>query len=327
MMAGCQIVGLGHYAPERVVTSFELEHQLGLQRGWIRQRTGIRSRRYVAEDQALTDIAVKAAQLALRSSGVQPGRITLTLLATSTPDHLLPPSAPLLAHKLGLTNSGGIDLAGACAGFLYALALADSFVRTHRAIVLVVAANILSRRINPADRGSAILFADAAGAVLLAPSDRAHSGVRAVELRSRGADYGLIHIPSGGSARPFSADTAIEDTKMVMTDGRLVFARAVEMMVATSRTALAVAGIGPADVRHFVPHQANQRLIEMVAQKLTMGADQTLMTIADYGNSSAATIPFTLSQLSGERAYAQGDTVLMTAAGAGLTGGSIVWGW
>jgi 3-oxoacyl-[acyl-carrier-protein] synthase III len=315
MSRGVEIVGLGHYAPERVVTSRELEQQLGLQGGWIRTRTGIRARRYVSEDQALTDIAQAAGAMALRSAGIAPGRITLTLLATSTPDHLLPPSAPLLAHKLGLANSGGIDLAGACAGFLYALALADGFVRTHRAHVLVL------------DRGSAILFADAAGAVVLAPSDRDGAGVRSVELRSSGADYGLIHIPAGGSVRPFSADVPVEDTKMVLADGRAVFARAVEMMVTTSRTALAVAQIGPDNVAHFLPHQANQRMIDAVAQRLSMPPSKTLTTVADYGNSSAATMPFTLSMCADDRAYRRGDAILMTAAGAGLTGGSLVWGW
>ena len=327
MALGAEIIGLGHYAPERVVTSRELEHALGLQGGWIRTRTGIHARRYAADGETLTDIARAAGDMALRSSGLQPGRVALTILATSTPDHLLPPSAPLLAHKLGLPSSGGIDLAGACSGFLYALALADGFVKTHRAYVLVVAANILSRRINAADRGSSILFADAAGAVLLGPTERTEAGVRSVELKSSGADYGLIHIPAGGSARPFGEGVPIVDTKMVMADGRAVFVKAVDMMVDASRTALAVAKLGPEDVRHFLPHQANQRMIDVVGTKLRIPVERTLTTITDYGNSSAATIPFSLSYRADERGYAKGDAVLMTAAGAGLAGGAVVWGW
>jgi 3-oxoacyl-[acyl-carrier-protein] synthase III len=327
MSGGVEIIGLGHYVPERVVTSAELEAQLGLQRGWIRTRTGIRSRRYVSDDQALTDIAQIAGERALASAGIKPGRIALTLLATSTPDHLLPPSAPLLAHKLALENSGAIDLAGACAGFLYALALADGFVRTQRAPVMVVAANILSRRINPVDRGSAILFADAAGAVVLAPTPRDDAGVRSVDLRAQGSGYDLIHIPAGGSRRPYTTETALVDTKMVLSDGRAVFSKAVEMMVATSRTALAAAGIGAADVRYLLPHQANQRMIDMVASKLGIGPDRTLTTITDFGNSSAATMPLTLSMCALDHDFAKGDAILMTAAGAGLTGGSLVWGW
>lgn len=327
MALGAEIIGLGHYAPERVVTSRELEQGLGLQGGWIRSRTGIHARRYAADGETLTDMARAAGEMALRRSGLRAERVGLVLLATSTPDHLLPPSAPLLAHKLGLANAGGVDLAGACSGFLYALALADGFVRTHRAYVLVAAANILSRRINVEDRGSSILFADAAGAVLLGPTERADAGVRSVGLKASGADYGLIHIPAGGSARPFGEGMPIVDTKMVMADGRAVFVKAVDMMVDASRTALAVAGVEPGDVRHFLPHQANQRMIDVVGGKLGIAAERTLSTIADYGNSSAATIPFTLSYRSDERGYERGDVVLMTAAGAGLAGGAVVWGW
>ena len=143
----------------------EIEKRLKLERGWIERRTGIRERRYAADGEALTDMAAAAGEMALAQSGIDRSRIALTLLATSTPDHLLPPSAPLLAHRLGLAHSGGIDVAGACAGFLYALVLADGFVRAQNAPVLVVAANVLSRRINPAERASCILFADAAGAL------------------------------------------------------------------------------------------------------------------------------------------------------------------
>ena len=327
MTGGAEIIGLGHYAPERVVTSAELEVRLGLEPGWIVRRTGINERRYARDDEALTDLAVAAGDMALRAAGLARDRIALTLLATSTPDHLLPPSAPLLAHRLGLSSSGGIDLAGACAGFLYALALADGFVKTQNVPVMVVAANILSRRINDQDRGSAILFADAAGAVVLAPTDRAAAGVRGVKLAASGAGYELIKIPAGGSRRPFAADVPIVDTKMLIADGKAVFAKAVGMMVTASQAALADAGVGAGGVAHFVPHQANARMTAALMHQLAIPQVRTLSTIAKFANSSAATIPFTLSVCEGERGYARGDTLLMTAAGAGLMGGAIVWGW
>lgn len=327
MSRGVEIIGLGHAAPDRVVPNSEIEARLGLAPGWIESRTGIRARRYAEPGVALTDLAAQAGDMALRASGIARDRIALTLLATSTPDHLLPPSAPLLAHKLGLAGSGGIDLAGACAGFIYALSLADSHVKAHRVPVLVVAANILSRRINPADRGSAILFADAAGAVVLAPAERADAGVLGVMLNSAGADYGLINIPAGGSARPFASDTPILDTRMLIADGKAVFAKAVTLMAGTARTALAQAGLTAPDVTYLVPHQANARMTAAVAHKLGIDDRRALSTIQEFANSSAATIPFTLSFYSRERAYQRGDRLLMTAAGAGLTGGSLVWGW
>ncbi|HVJ77552.1 MAG TPA: 3-oxoacyl-ACP synthase, partial [Hyphomicrobium sp.] len=150
-MTGVEIIGLGHYAPERTVLNSEIEARLGLEAGWIKRRTGIEARRYAAADQALSDLAVPAGNMAIAAAGISRDEIGLLLLATSTPDHLLPPTAPLVAHRLGLTNAGGIDMAGACAGFIYALTLADSYVRSHGTSVLIIAANILSRRINEAE--------------------------------------------------------------------------------------------------------------------------------------------------------------------------------
>jgi 3-oxoacyl-[acyl-carrier-protein] synthase-3 len=321
---GCEIVGLGHYAPERCVANEEIETRLNLEPGWIERRTGIVSRRYAADGEALTDIAAKAGEMALSGAGIDPSRVALTLLATSTPDHPLPPSAPLLAHKLGLASSGAIDMAGACAGFLYALVLADGFVRTHGASVLVVAANILSRRINPSERASCVLFADAAGAVILAPSERPGAGVLGCKLVSDGSGYDLIKIAAGGSRCPFAPDVPIEDSLMAISDGQAVFSRAVDMMVAASREALEQAGLTVTDVDLFVPHQANARIMAAVARQLGVADAKLVSTVAEYGNSSAATIPFSLSAAA-RGALQPGAKVLMCAAGAGLTGGGVVF--
>ena len=324
-MSGSTILGYGHHAPQRRVANAEIEQRLGLEPGWILRRTGIEERRYAADDEALTDIAVPAAHMALQQSGLGRDQVALTLLATSTPDHLLPPSAPLLAHRLGLSNSGGIDLAGACAGFLYALTLADSFARVHGAPVLVVAANILSRRINPAERGSCILFADAAGAVVVSPSDQPCDGVLGAKLATDGSGYGLISIEAGGSRRPFAADLKIEDTQMVIADGKAVFTRAVDMMSATAQGALAKARLSVADVDCLIPHQANGRIIAAVAQRLGVPSEKVVSTIAKFGNSSAATIPLSLSIAAAEGRLQRGQRLLMCAAGAGLTGGAVVY--
>lgn len=322
-----RIVGFGRHAPERRVGNAELEMRLGLEAGWIERRTGIRARRYAAPDEALTDIAVAAADAALTSSGMDRSEIALTLLATSTPDHLLPPSAPLLAHRVGLTRSGAIDLTGACAGFLYALTLADGFVRTQRRPVLVVAANILSRRINRNDPATAVLFADAAGAVVLAPSDDPATGVLGADLAADGSRYDLIRIPAGGSRRPFSPDTPMADLTMEMTDGRTMFALAVGMMTETSRRAMAAAGVSVADITRWVPHQANRRITDTVRRNLGLTEDRVVSSIEEFGNSSAATIPFSLAASAGESPIRPGERVLFTAVGAGLTGGAAVFGF
>ena len=326
-MSGVEIMGLGHYAPKHRVLNSEIETRLGLKDGWIFKRTGIEERRYVADDEALSDIAVHAGNMALDNAGIQRSGVALVLLATSTPDHALPPSAPLVAHRLALENVGGIDMAGACGGFIYALTMADGFVRTHNAPVLVIAANVLSRRINPNDRASSVLFADAAGAVLLAPSARKHAGIAGVHLASSGAGYDLIKITGGGSRKPFSQVASVEETLMVISDGQAVFRQAVEMMTTSAQTALARANIQASNVAHFIPHQANERMMSQVAHKIGIASERMASTVRLFGNSSAATIPFTLSLTAATRQYQRGDRILMTAAGAGLTGGAVVFNW
>ncbi|QUS57778.1 beta-ketoacyl-ACP synthase III [Pseudovibrio brasiliensis] len=320
------LIGFGHYAPQRRVANAEIEQDLGLEESWIERRTGIRARRYVAPDQALTDIALPAAQMAIEDSGIDPSKIGLTLLATSTPDHLLPPSAPLLVHKLGLPNSGGIDMAGACAGFLYALAMADAYAKTQGIAVLVVAANILSRRINPEERASRVLFADAAGAVVVTPPTQDGQGILVSDLASDGAYYDLIKISGGGSRNPYRPDMDPNEYLMSLKGGQTVFAKAVNTLTDSAMKILDRAELKPSDVDHWAPHQANSRIIQAVGTNLGINADKTLMTLGEYGNSSAATIPFSLSKCREERSYKPGDKLLLSAIGAGFVSGSLLIG-
>ncbi len=321
-----EILGLGHHVPNRVVTNQELEKKLGLDPGWIEQRTGIRERRWAEPQDTLSGMAAAAGNMALSNSNISKSDIALLLLATSTPDQLLPPSAPLVAHKLGLQNAGGIDLAGACTGFLYALVLADAFVHTQRKPVLVIAANILSRRVNVADRSSAILFADAAGAAVLAPTERKNAGLIASDLRADGEAYDLIAIPGGGSTKPFSEITDPIETLMEIKDGQAVFKKAVTLMTDCASNALLQSKLSIDDIDHVIPHQANARMIEAVRDQLKVPNDKVHISLARFGNSSAATIPLTLSLAHDAGKLSQDQSLLMTAAGAGLLGGAVVWG-
>lgn len=320
-----RMAGFGHAVPARIVANGEIEAELGLETGWIERRTGIRTRRWAEPGETLSDLAAEAARKALADSGLAPADIGLVLLATSTPDHLLPPSAPLVARKAGLMRTGGIDLAGACAGFIYALTLGDGFVRSQKRPVLVVAANILSRRINRKERASAVLFADAAGAVVLSPDGEDGEGLLGADLQADGSAYDLISIPAGGSAKPFSPEMDAEAALMTMSDGRAVYEKAVRMMEETGRNALAAAGLAPSAITRFIPHQANTRIFDTVADHLRIGRDLTERSVIDYGNSSAATIPLTLSLAREAGRIGPGDVALMSAAGAGMTGGAAVW--
>ncbi|PWK67533.1 beta-ketoacyl-ACP synthase III [Aminobacter sp. AP02] len=326
MNRSARILGFGHHVPSRKVPNAEIETSLGLDDGWIEGRTGIRSRYWAEPQDTLSGLAAKAGDMALRAAGIDRCGVGLLLLATSTPDHLLPPSAPLVAHRLALTAAGGVDLAGACAGFIYALTFADGFVRLHNKPALVIAANILSRRINPADRASAVLFADAAGAVMLGPSNDPVQGILGASVASEGAGYGLIQIPAGGSSRPFADELDIAETRMTIANGREVFVKAVEMMSRCSEEALATANVSAAEIARFVPHQANARIFNAVGKSLGIADDRIVKTIADYGNSSAATIPLSLSVAHAARPFQQGEKLLLAAAGAGLTGGALVIG-
>ena len=324
MTRASRIAGVGHHVPARKVVNAEIEASLGLEPGWIEARTGIRQRHWALPDDTLSGLAEKAGDMALTAAGIDRNAIGLMLLATSTPDHLLPPSAPLVAHKLGLGRAGSIDLAGACSGFIYAMTFADAFLRAHDKPVLVIAANILSRRINPLERASAVLFSDAAGAVVLVPCTNGNRGVLGISLGSDGSGYELIQIPAGGSSRPFASNLNILETRMTIADGREVFTRAVDMMCRCSEEALVSAGLCGKDIDRFIPHQANARIFDAVGNKLGITDHRLVRNIAYYGNSSAATIPLSLS-LANEAQPLRGDeNLLLAAAGAGLTGGALV---
>ncbi|RFB74962.1 beta-ketoacyl-ACP synthase III [Methylovirgula sp. 4M-Z18] len=321
-----RILGFGHHVPARKVANAEIEASLGLEAGWIEARTGILSRYWAEAGDTLSELAARAGDMALKAAGIARHDVGLLLLATSTPDHLLPPTAPLVAHRLGLANVGGVDLAGACSGFIYAAIFADGFVRLHNKPAVVIAANILSRRINPAEQASAVLFADAAGAVVLGPSENPDHGILGASVATDGTGYGLIHIPAGGSSRPFSDELDIAETRMTITNGRAVFTRAVEIMSGCSTEALANAGLSARNIDRFVPHQANARIFNAVGKSLGIEDGRIVKTIAEYGNSSAATIPLSLSIAHQVEPFRPGEKLLLAAAGAGLTGGAIVVG-
>lgn len=319
-----QILGLGHHAPARAVPNAEIESSLGLEAGWIEQRTGIKSRRWAGADESTTDIAAAALTRALDDAELPASDVDLVLLATSTPDHLLPPSSSLLAYKVGATNAGSIDLTGACSGFVYAMALADGFVRTQNKTIAVVAANILSRRLNRADRATSVIFADAAGAVILGPTREA-GGLLGSSLLSDGSKYDLIKIASGGSRAPYGPHTRPEDTQIAISSGREVFSDAVRLMAQTAQDAMTQANVAAADITRFIPHQANGRIIDAVCKKLGLDVARAVRSLDDYGNSSAATIPLTLSLSHAGKRLQKGEIVLCSAAGAGLSAGSLVW--
>lgn len=321
-----ELSSLGHYVPANRIENHQLEKHFQLEPGWIEQRTGIKARHWVQQNEWLVDIAEKAGMAAIKKADVSLQEIALLILATSTPDHLLPPTSPLLAHRLQLSHCLTYDLTGACSGFLHALVMADGFVRTQKKAALIVAANILSRRINLSDYKSAVLFGDAAGAMIIKPSTSQAKGILGISFLSDGSGCDLISITAGGSKKPFSPDIPLCDYKIKLGDGRALFAKALKMMTQCAASAMQHAQLSVSDIRYLVPHQANARMAENITKKLGFSRDKTVSIVEEYGNSSSAGIPLALSMRHETKRFRAGERILLTTAGAGLTASAIIWG-
>lgn len=320
------IAGLGTAIPGRSMDSAETERQLGLEPGWIEQRTGIRSRRIADPDQATSDLAVPAAEAALADAGVDPVQIGLVLLATSTPDHLLPPTAPTVAHRLACFGAGAIDLAGACTGFVAALILGDAYAASSDAHVLVVAANVLSRRTDPTDAATNALFGDGAGSVVIDPN--APNAILGSAMGSKGQHAEAINIPAGGSRSPITLERVAKGEHLMHVNrGSLMAHEAITGMADIGTEALKSAGLSIDDVDLWVPHQAGRRIIEGARERLGVPAERTVDVVADLGNSSAATIPIAMQIAREHGRLERGMTVLLTSVGAGIVSASAVVKW
>jgi len=314
------ITGLGTYAPERVMTNDELAQYVDTSDEWILERTGIRERRFAAEDEALTDIALPAARDALADAGVEAAEIDLLICATVTPDMMFPTSSALLADTLGMPKAAAYDLLAGCTGFVYALAQAYGMVSSglsRRA--LVVGGDVLSKILDWSDRSTLVLFGDGAGAVVIEPVER--GGFLGFELGADGGGGENLWLPGSGS-RKF--DNPDEYVKM---NGREVFKFATRIMVYSAEQILSECGKTVDDVDVYIPHQANKRIIDHAADKLGIPRDKTVVNVDRYGNTSSGSIPLALTDARAEGRLQDGALVLMTGMGAGLTWGSALIEW
>ena len=326
LVSNSRIVATGRCIPDTFVTNEQIESQCGLEPGWIEKRTGIQTRPVVSETQSVSDLAIAAGQQTIaeyvnKNSGEACPSVGLLILATSTPDYLLPPTAPYVADRLSLGTIPAFDMAVACSGFVYALQVADGYCRTQKRPALVIAANVLSKRVSPSDPSTAAVFSDGAGAVILSPANE--PGILSIELESDGSGFDCLKIPHGGSKTPFNEQTLSgENHKMKITNGKSVFRYAIDCMSRLGTKVLSTAGKDISEIDFWIPHQANLRIIDSVREKLNIPAEKTGVTIDRFANSSAATIPIALDYFLKEGQIAEGDLILMTTAAAGLTGGA-----
>lgn len=320
------VSGVGSALPVTGTKNSEVEARLGLESGWIEKRTGVRFRPVAEQKQATSDLAIQAGQRAMESASIAPENLGLLLLATSTPDHLLPPTAPLVAYRLGLQNAGAMDLTGACSGFLYAFVLGSTFAQTLQKPVLVIGANILSRRVNPMDKNTATLFGDGAGAVVLIPSETPH--LLGTHLGADGSQYAAMGIPAGGSREPLTIEGLQAGRQwMQLQDGKGLFKQAVRRMAEAGQRALVQANLGVDEVQWWIPHQANARMIREAGKALGIPPERTIIVLDRYANSSAASIPIALAEAVSDGRIRRGDKLLLTAAGAGMIYAAAVLIW
>ena len=290
------IAGWGSYLPPRVLTNEDLERMVDTSDEWIRQRTGIRERRLLDEGEATSSMAIRAARQALQQADLPAFALDMIIVATTTPDYAFPATACLVQDALGAINAAAFDLEAACSGFLYALSIGTSMIRSGAyGNVLVIASETLSRIVNWQDRNTCVLFGDGAGAVVLQGTSR-QRGLLACNLGAYGAGRDLIIVPAGGSARPATLETVSTGQHYLHMRGNEVFRFAVRMMNKAAQAVIEEAGLVAEDVALFVPHQANLRIIEALAERLHVPRERVWVNVDRFGNMSAATVPVALCE-------------------------------
>jgi 3-oxoacyl-[acyl-carrier-protein] synthase-3 len=321
-----RIAGTGSYAPTRVLTNADLEGMVATSDEWIRERTGIRERRIAATGEACSDLAVQAGKRALAAAGVAASDLDMILVATCTGDFPLPATACLVQYQLGATKAGACDLSAACCGFVYALSVADAYIKTGMRHVLVIGSEVMSAITDWTDRNTCVLFGDGAGAVVLSASD-GERGILSTDLRSDGTLCELIMVPGGGSRTPPSEKVLSERLHYIKMKGNETFKVAVRTLEDFARATLAANHVQVEDLDLYIPHQANVRILKAVMERLGLPMEKVLLNLDRYGNTSAASIPIALDEAVREGRIKDGSLVMLGAFGAGLTWASAMIRW
>ena len=321
------VTGWGHYAPEKVLTNRDLEAMVNTSDEWIRTRTGISERRIAGPDDTTSSMSTVAAQRALEQARMDAIDLDLVICASTTPDHLMPATAPLIGQHIGAVNAGAFDLNTACTGFVYALVVGSQFIQSGAYDrVLVVGGETFSRFLNWEDRNTCILFGDGAGAVVLEATDQ-ECGLLSFVLGSQGSGGHLLTIEAGGAAKPASCDTIGAGEHYVSMRGNEIFKFAVRSMGQAASEALAKANLTHSEIRKVIPHQANVRILKATQEAIGLPWEKMFVNVDRFGNTSAASVPIALSEYLGSEEVMPGDNLLFVAFGGGLTWASAVLRW
>lgn len=326
-MLRARVVGTGSYLPEKVMTNRDIEKLCDTSDEWIRQRTGIEERRVAADGDGTSDLAVRAAKAALESAGVDPLDLELIICGTLTPDMMLPANGSLIQGKLGASNAAAYDVNAACSGFMYGLATANAFIQSGAfKTVLLVGSDIQTNRLTWKNRDTSVLFADGAGAVVL-KAEEGDRGVLSTYLKSDGANYQMLYVPVGGSVTPINPENVNNDPWTIIMNGPELFKKAVKSFEEAANVALERAGLTLDDVDLFIPHQANARIIETVADRMKLPREKAFINIYKVGNTTHGSIPIALNQAVSEGRIKDGSIVLFASFGGGVTWASAVMRW
>ena len=321
------IIGTGSYVPEKILNNEDLSRMVETSDEWITTRTGIKERRIAAKDEYTSDMAAKAALNAIEQAGISPKEIDLILVATATPDMLFPATACFVQKKIGATNAACLDVSAACAGFLFAIEIAQQFITSHTYdTVLVIGADKLTSITNWSDRNTCVLFGDGAGAAILRHRGGSH-GVISTHIGSDGQYSDILFMPGGGSRCPITRDNVDLDLATIHMNGREVYKQAVIAMLGAARKALDQAGLKIEDIACVIPHQANLRIIEGIADRLKIPIEKFYVNLDRYGNTSAAAVAIALDEANRSGRIKPGDYILMVVFGGGLTWASTVIEW
>ena len=321
------ILGTGFYVPEKLMTNADLEKIVETSDEWIVERTGIKERRIAEDNQPMSDLALRAAKAALADAGVAAEDLDLIIVATLTSDRIIPSTACMIQNLLGAKHAAAFDLSAACSGFAYAASVAAQFVETGAyKKALVIGAETLSKYINWEDRNTCVLFGDGAGAAVLGQVEEGY-GILSFDLGSDGSGGDAIQIPSSGSLMPVSKESIDQKLNLIHMNGRDVFKFAVKAMGKTVKNSLAKIDMPQEKIDWLVPHQANIRIIESAAKRLSMPMDKVIVNIHKYGNMSAACIPIALAEAAAAKRFKKGDIIALSGFGAGLTWASCIIRW
>ena len=322
-----KITATAKYLPKKTLTNIDLEKMVDTTNEWILSRTGIEKRHLVEEGEATSDMCKNVAKELLKKSNKSPEEIDLILVATSTPDYPVVSTAALVQDKIGATNAWGYDIVAACTGFVYAMETGAKFVESGKyKNVMVIGADTMSSIIDYTDRNTCVIFGDGGGGVLLEPSDE-DCGVLDSLLYADGSGYQYLTVPAGGSLNPASKATVDKGMHYVFQDGKTVFKFAVKNMAEVSKEILDKNDLTGKDVKLFIPHQANKRIIDAAADRCGLQSEQVLVNINKYGNTTAGTIPIALDDAVEEKILNKGDILLFAAFGGGFTWGSMLIKW